>query len=150
MTTIGEAFSGCTGLGQLRIPPSVTTIGECAFSGCSRLTQLQIPSSVTTIGNSAFSRCSGLTQLRFPSSVTHLGGKSVFEGVTKLERLTLVGSVLSPVVVVALEGCLTSTAKVIGPALIEHESGSLMLGGGGSGRFTPGGVKFGRFTIVAA
>jgi hypothetical protein len=72
--------------------------------------------------------------------VTYLRGKSVFQGVNKLERLTLVGSVLSPAVVVALEGCLASTARVIGPALIERESG----------RFTPGLGNFGRFPIVAA
>jgi hypothetical protein len=82
--------------------------------------------------------------------LTYLGGKSVFEGVTKLERLTLVGSVLSPAVVVALEGCLTSTAKVIGPALIEREAGRLVDGGRQLGRVTPEDGKFGRFAIVAA
>jgi hypothetical protein len=70
--------------------------------------------------------------------------------VAKLERLTLVGSVLSPAVVEALEECLISTAKVIGPALIERESDRLTFGGERTGRFTPGGGKFGRFTIVAA
>jgi hypothetical protein len=137
-------------LTYVALPAGMRAIGNSAFSECSGLKQLEIPSSVTTIGNSAFSRCSGLTQLRFPSSLTCLGGKGVFEGVTKLERLRLVGSVLSPAVVEALEGCLTPTAVVIGPALIGHESGSLMVGGGRLGRCTPGGGKFGRFTIVAA
>jgi hypothetical protein len=91
-----------------------------------------------------------LTQLRFPSSVPYLGGKSVFEGVTKLERLTLVGSVLSPAVVAALEGCLTSTAKVVGLGLIGREFRRLMLRSGRAGRFTVGGEKFGHFTIVGA
>jgi hypothetical protein len=128
----------------------VTTIGTSAFAECSGLTQLEIPTSVTTIGEWAFSGCSGLRQLRFPSSLTCLGGKGVFQGVTKLERLTLVGSVLSPAVVLALEGCLTSTATVIGPALIERESDRLTFGGGRLRRFTPEGGKFGRFAIVAA
>jgi hypothetical protein len=74
----------------------------------------------------------------------------VFQGVTKLEHLTLVGSVLSPEVVEALEGRLTSTAKVIGPALVERKFGWFTFGGGRLGRFTPGGGKFGRFAIVAA
>jgi hypothetical protein len=82
--------------------------------------------------------------------VACLGGDSVFWGVAKLEHLTLVGSVLSPAVVEALQGCLTSTAKVIGPGLIERESDRLMVGGGRLGRLTPGGGKFGRFAIVAA
>jgi hypothetical protein len=125
-------------------------IGEWAFSECSGLTQLEIPPSVTTIGKSAFARCWCLTQLRFPASVPCLGGKSVFEGVTRLDRLTLVGSVLSPAVVMALEGCLTSTAKVISPALVGRKFGWFTFGGGQLGRFTPGGGKFGRFAIVAA
>jgi hypothetical protein len=137
-------------LTQLEIPSSVTTIGKAAFFGCSRVMQLEIPPDVATIGERAFSECSSLTQLRFPSSLTCLCEKSVFEGVTKLERLTLVGSVLSQAVVVALEGCLTSTAKVIGPALVERESDRWMLGCRRSGRFAPEGGKFGRFTIVAA
>jgi hypothetical protein len=91
-----------------------------------------------------------LTQLRFPSNGTELGGKSVFWGVERLERLTLVGSVLSPAVVEALEGCLTSTAKVISPTLVERKFGWFAFGGGRLGRFTPGGGRFGRFTIVAA
>jgi hypothetical protein len=50
--------------------------------------------------------------------------------VTKLERVTLVGSPLSSSVIAALEGCLMSTGKVVGAALA--------------------GQKFGRFTIAAA
>jgi hypothetical protein len=73
----------------------------------------------------------------------------VFKDVTKLERLILVGSVLLPGVVSELEGCLTSTAKVIGPALVERKFGWFTFGGGRLGRFTPGGGKFGRFPIVA-
>jgi hypothetical protein len=56
--------------------------------------------------------------------------RRAFEGVAKLERVILVGSQLSPSVVEALEGCLMSTAKVVGAALA--------------------GQKFGRFTIAAA
>jgi hypothetical protein len=91
-----------------------------------------------------------LTELRFPSNLVGLKGKGVFNGVTKLERLTLVGSVLLPGVVSKLEGCLTSTAKVIGPALVEWKFGWFTFGGGRLGRFTLGGGKFGRFPIVAA
>jgi hypothetical protein len=91
-----------------------------------------------------------LTKLEIPSSLTFLSGKSVFERVTTLERLTLIGSMLAPAVVMALEGCLTSTAKVVGPGLIERESDRSAFGGGRLDHFTPGGGKFGRFTIVAA
>jgi hypothetical protein len=79
-----------------------------------------------------------------------LEGKRVFNGVTKLERLMLFGSVLTPGVVSELEGCLTSMGKVIGPDLIESEFSWFTFGGGQLSRFTPGGGQFGRFPIVAA
>jgi hypothetical protein len=53
----------------------------------------------------------------------------VFRDVKKVKRLTLLGSTLSPGVVAIVKGCLTPTAKVVGPALV--------------------GQKFGRFTITA-
>jgi hypothetical protein len=90
----------------VEIPPSVTTIGQCAFCDCAALTQFKVPSNMNVIDRRAF------------------------QGVRKLERVTLVGSPLSRSVVEALEGCLVSTAKVVGAALA--------------------GQKFGRFTIVAA
>jgi hypothetical protein len=70
-----------------------------------------------------------LTQVGIPSNM-EVVDRRAFEGVGKLERVTLVGSPLSPSVVAALEGCLMSTAKVVGAALV--------------------GQKFGRFTIAAA
>jgi hypothetical protein len=140
VTVIGQyAFRGCSGLMQVELPSSLTTIGGRAFSYCSGVTQLMIPSSVTTVRAGAFSYCSGLTRLQIPSSFVEFG-LNVFRGVTKLEHLTLIGSVLSPAVVHSLEERLTSTAKVVGAGLVGWKFGP----------FTYGGVKFGRFTIVAA
>jgi hypothetical protein len=113
-------------LEQVVVPPGVTTIGERAFYNCSSLTQLEIPLGVTTIGHSAFAWCSSLTTMVLPSNIMTLGA-NVFFGVTKLERLTLVGSPLSPLVVASLEYCFASTAKMFSAALA--------------------GQKFGRFTI---
>jgi hypothetical protein len=50
-----------------------------------------------------------------------------FYGVTRLERVTLVGSPLSPSVVAALEGCLVPTAKVVGAALVGQKAGRFMI-----------------------
>jgi hypothetical protein len=89
-----------------------------------------------------------MMQLRMPSNFTEFG-EDVFTGVTKLERLTLVGSVLSPAVVAALEKCLTSTARVVGADLAARKFGPFRFGNGWFGRFTPGGGRFGRFVIEA-
>jgi hypothetical protein len=58
-----------------------------------------------------------LTQLQIPSSFANLGS-DVFRGVTLLQRLTLLGSALSPGVVANLEGCLAPAARVFGPSLV--------------------------------
>ena len=48
---------------DLKIPNSVTSIGEYAFVYCSGLTSVTIPNSVTSIGNGAFYGCSGLKKV---------------------------------------------------------------------------------------
>jgi hypothetical protein len=107
----------------------VTTIQEGAFRDCLGLTRVTLLSSATVIELWAFSDCWALTQVEIPSSMKVIV-RGAFAGVRELERLTLVGSPLSQSVVEALEGCLMSTAKVVGAALV--------------------GQKFGRFTIAAA
>ncbi len=67
------AFEGCTGLTSLIIPDNVTSIGIAAFSGCSSLTSLTIGSNVTSIGLCAFIKCTGLTSLTFGNRVTTIG-----------------------------------------------------------------------------
>ena len=88
------AFSGCTGLANVAIPDSVTSIGGSAFEGCSNLTSVTIPDSVTSIGESAFYGCSNLTSVTIPDSVTSIG-ESAFEGCTGLTSITIPDSVTS-------------------------------------------------------
>ncbi len=69
VTSIGEwAFSGCSSLQQINIPDSVTSIGDYAFSGCSSLKQIDVPDSVTSIGYSVFSDCLSLKQINIPAN----------------------------------------------------------------------------------
>ena len=55
--------------GELIIPDTVTSIGNCAFRGCTGLTSVTIPDSVTSIGSSAFSDCSGLTSIYYTGDI---------------------------------------------------------------------------------
>ena len=81
-------------LESVRLPDSVTSIGNSAFYGCSGLTGMTVPDGVTSIGNSAFSGCTGLTNVTIGDSVTSIGDDA-FWGCTSLESVTIPDSVTS-------------------------------------------------------
>lgn len=58
---------------SIKIPNSVTNIGEGAFQYCNSLTSIKIPNSVTSIGEGAFHNCSMLTILTIPEKVSTIG-----------------------------------------------------------------------------
>lgn len=65
-------FSHQSGLSEVIIPKTVTTIGWYAFSDCSGLTRLTIPSSMTHIGNNAFYNCGSLSSVTFDGCVSFI------------------------------------------------------------------------------
>ncbi len=70
VTTIGEyAFYNCTTVTSIDIPDTVTTILDKAFYDCEKLSDITIPDSVTYIGKSAFVRCKSLTDITIPADV---------------------------------------------------------------------------------
>lgn len=54
------AFSGCAGLTSIKLPETLTRIGNHAFYGCAGLAELIIPDSVAIIGKGAFDGCESL------------------------------------------------------------------------------------------
>ncbi|MEE0084886.1 MAG: leucine-rich repeat domain-containing protein, partial [Paludibacteraceae bacterium] len=64
-------------LKSIKIPESVTSIGNSAFSGCSSLKSIKIPEGVTSIGNEAFFGCSSLTDIKIPEGVTSIGEEAL-------------------------------------------------------------------------
>lgn len=82
LTAIGEgAFTGCTKLTSITWPTTLLTIGDYAFAGCTALSSVVLPSSVTTIGEGAFMRCKGLTRLSVtsPSQLLKLGDAALLD-----------------------------------------------------------------------
>ena len=80
VTSIGKGtFQECDNLTSVTIPDSVTSIGSSAFKSCSNLKNVTIPDSVTNIGSSAFFYCKNLISVTIPDSVTSIGD-SAFEG----------------------------------------------------------------------
>ncbi|MBR0387237.1 MAG: leucine-rich repeat domain-containing protein [Clostridia bacterium] len=96
VTSIGDfAFYHCTGLTELSLPESLTSIGEYAFASCSSLSGIEIPQSVTHIGENAFSECRNMTgRIILPESMTEIPG-GLFCGCRGLSGVALPGSVVS-------------------------------------------------------
>lgn len=84
--SIGQfAFSDCPNLSSVKIPNSVTSIGDFAFFQCG-LTSVEMGNSVTSIGEYAFIGCSSLANIVIPSSVTKIG-MAAFAGCDSLDHI---------------------------------------------------------------
>ena len=80
LESIGSGAFNSSGLAEINIPASVTTIGDLVFSNTSALTAItfgseETASTLATIGASAFSN-SGLASIDLPASVTSIGDQA--------------------------------------------------------------------------
>jgi hypothetical protein len=110
-----NAFSWCTALRSVSIPPSVIKIGSSAFAGCSNLSIIIIPNSVTEIGSQAFNTCTSLTKADIGDAVVTIGDYA-FSNCSKLITLTI-GSAVKAINKYAFRGC-SSLNSVTLPATV--------------------------------
>lgn len=66
------AFSNCSSLASVVLPPTITGIYANGFSDCSALEHITLTENIKTLGDNVFSR-SGLKTLFIPKSVTSIG-----------------------------------------------------------------------------
>ena len=85
------AFSGCSNLTSVILPPSITMIGGDAFSDCSGITEFVLPTELEYIGYYAFTGCHGLTELIIPSGVSEIAGYA-FSSCSNLTSITFPSS----------------------------------------------------------
>ncbi len=96
--SVGAMFGECSAITNVRIPNSITTIGESAFYGCTGLTSITIPNNVTSIGNYAFQGCTSLTSVTIGSGVTSINDE-IFSNCNSLTTIVITNTSI------LIEGC---------------------------------------------
>lgn len=90
VTSIGEDAFGFCGLSSIEISDDVTSIGRGAFYANKKLKTVKLPGSLKEILINAFSFCESLTSIKIPSSLTTVQeGKDggVFYGCKNLKKI---------------------------------------------------------------
>lgn len=82
-----DVFADLSNLVEINLPQTITTIPNGCFKSCG-LKSVSIPYGVTTIGDYAFANCTAVTEVSIPSTVNLISNSS-FEGITKVETLTV-------------------------------------------------------------
>ncbi len=93
VTRIGNlAFRGCTGIERIKIPSSITIIKPLTFYKCIKLQLIDLPNTITIINASAFRECKSLHTVLIPNSVTRIDN-AAFMDCSSLESIIIPNSV---------------------------------------------------------
>lgn len=77
VTEIGErAFYNCAALNTIRMSNNMEKLGVYCFYSCSALKEIYIPGTVTEIPDNAFNGCRGMTTVILSSGLTYVGEKA--------------------------------------------------------------------------
>ena len=87
-----EAFSECSKLSMIELPPNIDIISNSLFYSCSSLKSISIPCKVTKIDVCAFRNCINLSQVTFTSQVKTIGVEA-FYSCSSLKDMHLPNSV---------------------------------------------------------
>ena len=89
VTSIGErSFADCTKLEKIIFSEKIETINGRAFLGCTSLKSVSLPDSITGMGTEIFSGCTSLSSVKLPNKRVNITS-STFEGCTSLTEITL-------------------------------------------------------------
>lgn len=75
------SFDNCGILEKIKLPKTLTDIGEQAFYYCTSLKEIEIPQNVSVIGGDIFSNCTSLKTVYLPEG---LSGSGIQDTVTKI------------------------------------------------------------------
>lgn len=92
LTTLDyNAFSYCASLSSVKIPGKVERISPYSFYKCSNLQKVELAEGIKFIDNQAFYYCNHLQSINFPSTLTSIGYEAFRE--TDLSEVNIPGSV---------------------------------------------------------
>lgn len=84
-----DAFNGCKSLKDIKIPDSVTSIGERAFYECESLEEIVLPNQLEEINKFAFGYCTSLKTINIPAklNINEGSSQSAFHNIPSLEKV---------------------------------------------------------------
>ena len=107
ITQIPTGIFGNTGLENVKIPDTVTSIGERSFADCTKLEKIIFSEKIETINGRAFLGCSSLKSVSLPDSITGMGTE-IFSGCTSLSSVKLPNKRVN-IMSSTFEGCTSLT-----------------------------------------
>ena len=117
LNELGErSFSGCSNIEELDLSNSkLTSIPEGAFAYCKNLKTIKLPSTITSIGDEAFYNCQSLTNIEGLDNCNLKSiGSAAFSNCKALENLDFSQSTFTNVPSKAFNGC-SALAKITLP-----------------------------------
>lgn len=91
---IGWGMFYGSGITSIKLPESVTEMGEKAFWSCSSLKSVEILGKISKIENNAFEECTSLASVKLPQSLKEIGGRA-FQNCNSLTDINLPDGVAS-------------------------------------------------------
>ncbi len=88
-TVAANAFANRASLASVKLPATVTSLGEAAFAGCANLASVEFPDGLQVIGERAF-EATALTDVWLPASVATIGPRA-FAACESLTRVVSLG-----------------------------------------------------------
>lgn len=95
--TSKNAFCDGDDLAEVKLPSTVTTLGDYTFAGCDNITSVTIPSGVSEIPRDCFSRCDNLSNVTLNKNIKKIGMNAFF-------KCSSLASISIPASVTEIEG----------------------------------------------
>lgn len=88
-----RAFDNYSELERVKLPTTLSMIGQSAFASCKKLTSVNIPHGMRIIDGAAFHSCSALSTINLPEGLTEIGS-AAFYGNKELKEVFIPSTII--------------------------------------------------------